>query len=244
MKIVFRPKLIPTVATIVIAPILAGLGLWQSDRAQQKLNILQLYESRLESPPITVGASLESAPLIEYRQVKASGQWDPDHEFYLDNRVLNGRAGFDVITPLKFKGARTAVLVNRGWIPASADRSISPHTKRLEGETLISGTAVIPPEDAFMLKPEPPLSDGWQTVWQTLDLARFESGVDYRIQGFVIRLHENHADGFERAWAPPQNEWIYRHKAYAFQWYALCAALLVIYFLFAFRPQKHPDLKA
>ncbi len=238
MRIVFRPRLIPTLAVAIIAPIFAALGLWQTDRAAQKTAIQQLYQSRLEAPPITVGAAIENAPLMQYRQIHARGVWDSEHEFYLDNQIYQGRAGLHVITPLRFAGAHTALLVNRGWIPAAADRRIEPSARPARGETKISGIAFIPPPDPFVLKADKPLTEGWQKVWQTLDLERFESAADYRLQGFAVRLDPAHPDGFGPAWSPPSDDWIYRHKAYAFQWYALCAALLVIYFAFTFRPQN------
>ena len=238
----FRPKLIPTAGVLIIAPLFAALGLWQQDRAQQKLDIQQLYEARLELPQVSVGAALENPQLMQYRSVRAAGSWDGEHEFLVDNKILNGTPGFHVITPLVFRGSATGVLVNRGWIPGSPDRSNLPDIPDVHGSAAITGIAAIPPENPFVLKQELPLDEGsWELIWQTLNLKRFDEAVDYQIQGFVIRLNENHKDGFERQWQPPQDEWIYRHKAYAFQWFALCAGVLVIYLAFAFRPQKKPD---
>ena len=241
MKVIFRPKLIPTLCTIAIAPMLAGLGFWQMDRAQQKIDIQSKFESRYHAPPVSIGARLESAEEMEFRQIRTTGTWDSAHEFFLDNRVLNSRAGFHVITPLIFRGGQSAVLVNRGWIPASPDRSVMPEVNPLVGESVVTGTATIPPQDPFVLEQAPPLDDGWQTVWQTLDLDRFSQAVPYEIQGFIIQLSVEHQDGFEREWSPPGDNWIYRHKAYAVQWFALCGALLVIYFLFAFSPAQRDE---
>ena len=238
MKVSFRPKWLPTLATIILAPMLAGLGFWQLDRSEQKSTSLQLYQTRAQSPAVTIGAALEAPGEIEYRQVRTDGVWDQSREFFLDNQILDGRPGYHVITPILLKGSNTAVLVNRGWIPAAADRSILPETADLAGESELSGIAVIPPQDTFMLKDEEPLVDRWLPIWQTLDLARFSDNAPYPVQAFVILLDPAHTDGYERQWKPPTDEWIYRHQAYAFQWFALCAALLVIYFLFAFRPRQ------
>ena len=102
----------------------------------------------------------------------------------------------------------------------------------------IVGVAVIPPEYTFTLKDDGPLDEISSPVWQVLDLQRFEDAAPYPVQKFVIQLDPSIPGGFERQWKPPSDEWIFRHKAYAFQWFALCAALLVIYFLLAFRPHK------
>ncbi len=238
MKVKFRPRPVPTMCTLILAPILIGLGLWQTDRAEQRTATLELYTSRIHSPPITIGTTLEAPGEIEYRQVRTSGTWDQSREFFLDNQVSNRRAGFHVITPVLLKGGTTAVLVNRGWILAAADRSILPVTEPLTGTAEISGVAVIPAKNTFTLEDDGPLDENSSPVWQVLDIQRFEDSSPYSLQKFVIRLDPEMAGGFKREWKPPSDEWIFRHKAYAFQWFALCAVLLVIYFLLAFRPHK------
>ena len=238
MKVTFRPRPVPTLCTLILAPVLVGLGLWQTDRAELRTATVELYTTRIHSPPITIGATLEAPGEIEYRQVRTSGTWDQSREFFLDNQVSNRRAGYHVITPLLLKGGTTAVLVNRGWILAPADRSILPVTDPLTGIADIVGVAVIPPEYTFTLKDDGPLDEISSPVWQVLDLQRFEDAAPYPVQKFVIQLDPSIPTGFEREWKPPSDEWIFRHKAYAFQWFALCAVLLVIYFLLAFRPHK------
>lgn len=238
MKVKFRPRLVPTLCTLILAPILVGLGLWQTDRAEQRTETLELYTTRIHSPPITIGATLEAPDEIEYRLVHTSGTWDQSREFFVDNRISNRRPGFHVITPLLLKGGTTAVLVNRGWIPAAADRSILPVTDALTGTADIFGVAVIPAENTFTLEDDGPLDENSSPVWQVLDIQRFEDAAPYSLQKFIIQLDAAMEDGFERNWKPPSDEWIFRHKAYAFQWFTLCAVLLVIYFLLAFRPHK------
>ena len=240
MKLELRFRIVPTLCTIALMPVLISLGFWQLDRAQQKIEILELYESRFYSPPVSIGSTIESAPELEYRRVEANGSWDPQHEFLLDNRVLNGQPGFHVITPLIFRGDQSGVLVNRGWIPGSPDRSQLPQIDSLQGSAMVKGTAVIPPEDTFVLKDPPPLhADDWQSIWQVLDIERFATAVPYQVQGVVLQLDAEHPDGFERQWAPPDNTWIVRHKAYAFQWFALSVTLAVIYFLLTIRPRRN-----
>ena len=35
-----------------------------------------------------------------YRRVRASGEWIAERQFFVDNQIRDGRAGFHVITPL------------------------------------------------------------------------------------------------------------------------------------------------
>ncbi len=239
MKLEFRFRLIPTLCTLALLPALMGLAFWQLDRAEQRMDIQDLYQSRADATPISIGATIESPRELEFHRLRAKGVWDANYEFLLDNRIRNGQPGFHVITPLVFRGEKSAILVNRGWIPGVPDRSQLPTVETVAGESTVTGSAVIPPQDPFVLKDPPPIQPGnWPRIWQTLDLERFANAVPYQIQGVVILLDNTHPDGFERAWPPPDSSWIARHKAYAFQWFALGATLLVIYFLLAFRPRR------
>ncbi len=239
MKLEFRFRFIPTLCTFALLPALMGLAFWQLDRAEEKTDIRDLHASRADSPPIFIGATIESPQELEYHRIRATGMWDARYEILLDNRVRNGRPGFHVITPLVFRGEQSAVLVNRGWIPGTADRSQLPIIDPLSGEATVSGMAIVPPEDPFVLKDPPPINPGeWPRIWQNLDIERFSNAAPYRLQEVVIMMDDEHSDGFERQWPPPDSSWIARHKAYAFQWFALSATLLVIYFLLAFRPRR------
>ena len=239
MDLEFKFKLLPTIATLLILPILVGLGFWQLDRAQQKTEIRNLLLTRSVEPEVTIGATIESTSELEFRRVRVSGTWDQEREFLLDNQVLNSRVGFNVITPLIFSGNKSAVLVNRGWVPASPDRTQLPDTYVNNSETTISGMVTIPDSNPFVLEDPPPLDpDRWQRIWQTIDLTRFSEAVPYKIQGFVIELDPNSESGFERKPWEFEDDWIYRHKAYAFQWFALSTALVVIYFLVTVRPSR------
>ncbi len=238
MKVHFRPRLIPTICTLILAPLLGSLGFWQLDRAKEKTEIQNRYLSRFSEPPIQITSSESSVEDIEFHMVTVTGSWDDTHQFLLDNRVLNGRAGYFVFAPVILQDGKTAVLVNRGWILASADRSKLPELQRIEGETTVTGTAVIPPEDVFQLKDQQPIGETWETVWQVLDIKRFNKTVPYATLNFIVQMNPDHPEGFERQWSLPNDEWILRHKGYAFQWFALCAALLVIYCLFTFRPSQ------
>ncbi len=219
---------------------LLGLGFWQLDRAQQKTEIRDLYWQRSDAPPLNIGSAIEVPEELEYFRLRATGTWDGKHEFLLDNRVRHGQPGFHVITPLLFRGGNSAILVNRGWIPGHPDRSQIPVADSPVGDATVTGTAIIPPADVFLLKDPPPLqSDRWPRIWQSIDIGRFATAVPYQIQGVILLLDDEHSAGFERQWPPPDASWIGRHKAYAFQWFALSATLLVIYFLLALRSRRN-----
>jgi len=218
---------------------LLGLGFWQLDRAAQKTEMYARYADRAGTSSIAIGANIESPLELEFRTVRAMGTWDPAREFLLDNRIRQGQPGFHVITPLVFRGEQSAVLVNRGWIPGVPDRSKLPSYASVQGQSVVTGRAIVPPNNPFVLQDEPTIqSNSWPKIWQTLDMERFANAAPYQLQGVVILLDDAHSNGFARQWPPPDTSWIARHKAYAFQWFALSVTLLVIYFLLTFRPHR------
>ena len=65
------------------------------------------------------------APSSSTAGVVLDGRWLAAHTVYLDNRQMNGRPGFFVVTPLRLDDGR-AVLVQRGWLPRDcSDRTAS-----------------------------------------------------------------------------------------------------------------------
>src|SRR6185312_11348887 len=83
------------------------------------------------------------AEVRRFQRVSVAGRYDAMYQFLLDNRINEGRAGYEVLTPLDLDDGRT-VLVNRGWVPFSGyreklpDVSLSP-----EPRTPVAGPSVV-----------------------------------------------------------------------------------------------------
>src|SRR5688572_11767493 len=109
--------LLGTVAGIALT---ARLGLWQLDRAAQKVALQQSLVQRGAQPELEAGAlatRAEEAPAQHHRRIRLQGQWMDRHTVFLDNRQMDGRPGFYVVTPLWLPAQQRAVLVQRGWAP-------------------------------------------------------------------------------------------------------------------------------
>ena len=87
-----------------------------------------------------------------HRPVRLRGQWLPDASVFLDNRQMNGRTGFFLVTPLRLTGSDRAVLVQRGWTPRDfTDRSRVPTVDTPAGEVVIEGRLAPPPAKLYEL---------------------------------------------------------------------------------------------
>lgn len=175
----FRPGWPATLATALLLPLLIALGQWQLGRAETKEARRAELAARSQFAPwhLDGTAPLPTAEALAYRPVQAAGEYDAAHQMLLDNQVHDGQAGYRVITPLTLAGGDRPqqILVDRGWVPAPADRGHAPQVPAPQGPVLARGTAMPPTKAAFLLAPEEPgLENGhWRGVWQYLTPERY-----------------------------------------------------------------------
>lgn len=224
----FRPKLIPTLATVLLLPLLVHLGLWQYGKAQTKLALQRAYDAAATQPPQPIGIHLPAAEELRFRRVALTGEYEPRYQFLLDNQIQGEAVGYHVITPLHMAGSETRVLVDRGWVPLGSDRSRLPRIDTPGGVGTVSGAVWLPPARVFTLGGAEPMGGRWQTVWENVDLVRYRAAVPFPVQPFLVRLDPASAGGFVRQWPRPDAR-AETNLGYAFQWFGMAAALVVIY---------------
>ena len=122
-------RAIVLLAALVAALGTARLGVWQLSRGAQKTALHDAIVQRTAMPPLTQ-AELQPAGADGaaqwHRRTEVAGRWLPRHTVFLDNRQMNGRPGFFVVTPLELAPG-DALLVQRGWVPVdAADRTRLP----------------------------------------------------------------------------------------------------------------------
>ncbi len=143
-------------ATVALVPLLASLGLWQLDRADQKREIdkgvmqAQAREA-LDLNTFTGKGNINETSFSKefYRAASLSGHYDNEHQYLLDNRTYKGKAGFHVLTPFLLDYTNQSVLVNRGWITYQGTRnnipdiSITKNTISIKGVMKKQGRAIV-----------------------------------------------------------------------------------------------------
>jgi surfeit locus 1 family protein len=121
-----------------------SLGLWQLGRAAEKTAFQDAKTQQADKVALdgrTLGSALDDqaqrAGLIHRRMV-LMGRWLPQHSVFLENRQMNAKPGFFVLTPLQIEGTNGVVLVQRGWAQRSfTDRAALPAIQTPEGLSLI-----------------------------------------------------------------------------------------------------------
>lgn len=227
---------------LAVVGITASLGNWQLNRAAERLEAQALQDERAANGPLRLTGTLPDAAEMSGATVTVSGRWLHGKTVLLDNRSHEGQAGFHVFTPLELlpplKDSATVVLILRGWAPRnSRDRSLLPAIPEPAGEVEVTGRLEPDIEQTLVLgDDETPASA--QRVWQRLDLARFEAWSALPLTPFVVRQTEpanTRADGgLVRQWVSPGSK-VDRHYGYAFQWFAMSAAMLAFWLWLTFR---------
>lgn len=176
-RLVFRPGWLPTLATALLLHLLLALGVWQLDRAATKEARRATLAQQAQLPELSLDGSAPwpAADALAYRRLGVLGRYDAAHQMLLDNQVQDGQAGYHVITPLTLAGGTWQILVNRGWVPAPADRRQVPHIPVPQGPVLARGTGQPPLKAAFLLAPETASleNEHWRGVWQYLTPERY-----------------------------------------------------------------------
>lgn len=224
----FRPALPSTLVTLVLCPCLIWLGLWQLDRAAEKNTLFFDYQRQAKLPAVELSKRLvRSASALQWRAIRARGQYFGPN-ILLDNRVRDGRVGYDVYTPFQTDAA--AVLVARGWIPAPADRAPPNLLARPQGEYEVSGHVGPAPWVGINLKDAAAI-ERFNTELlrvQHIDFDVVDHVLDRNLERFVVYLDPATANGYDRAWPVPTSG-AGKHTAYAVQWFAMACVLLALY---------------
>jgi cytochrome oxidase assembly protein ShyY1 len=234
MPVAFRFRLIPFIATLVLVVLGISLAQWQTRRAEEKLAL----QARLQERAAQAALPLESLAALpgeqlEYRRVLLQGSFLQDWPIYLDNRPHDGVAGFYLLMPFKISPGNRYVLVARGWFPRDAqDRTKMPAIATPQGNVEIAGIVRRDVGHVMQLGAlDPPKP---HAIVQNLDVAGFahDSGLD--ALPFVIEQTSELPDGLRRDWPAPAVD-VDRHRAYAFQWYALAAMAFIFFVVTGFR---------
>ena len=221
----FSPTLVPTAAAAVVFGLLCGLGFWQLERAAGKEERQAAFEA---GRALVIDEAALDGEIREFARVDLEGRYDPSHQFLQDNRTHEGRPGYYVFTPLRI-ASRGAVLVNRGWVPAGPDRSVLPEIPAPAGALRLQGTVRYPREDLFVLGDTGYAAPGWPRVVQRVEIEAMRRSLGYPLAAWLVALDRDAPHGYVREWKAAPGLSPDRHRGYAFQWFALATALLVIW---------------
>jgi surfeit locus 1 family protein len=230
--------------TLLCVLLTGRLGLWQIDRASQKEALRNALVARSQMPELRSGelprSGLQAEPM-HYRNVRLQGQWLKGVTVFLDNRQMDGKVGFFVLTPLELSGDAGTVLVQRGWAPRNVqERTRLPEVRTSGGTVEVVGVLAPVPSRLFEF------SHGDSgPIRQNLDMAGYAIELGRPLLPFTVLQADSRdttGDGLLRHWTRPGID-IHKNYGYALQWFSLGALMTGLYVWFQhIRPRLRRNL--
>ena len=240
-------------AALAAMLVTASLGRWQLSRAADKEALQAMLDARGRMPPIdsatflsTASGAVGDAQALVHRAVVLEGRWLPEHMVYLDNRQMQGRPGFFVLTPLQLTGLTPGVvLVQRGWAPRNfQDRTQLPPVQTSQDAVVRVEGRVAPAPSRLYEFEGSERAQGSSRIRQNLDLAAFGAETGLALANLTVLQTGEAGEGLQRDW-PVVGAGVDKHYGYAFQWFGLCGLIALLYVWFQLvrrfiRPRSQP----
>jgi surfeit locus 1 family protein len=218
-----------TIAALLGVGLTASLGMWQLARASQK-QLLQAALSTQSSKAVldAWGLHAAAAPLqLVHQRARLMGHWVQDKTVFVDNRQMDARVGFFVLTPFELEGAGGVIVVQRGWAPRNFEnRTRLPTVDTPVGRVEIEGRIAPPPAKLYELSGAP-----LGPIRQNLDLAQFQAETGLPLLPITLLQTGTASEGLWREW-PAVNVGVDKHYGYAFQWFGLSTLMVGLYLWF------------
>lgn len=224
-----------TALTAVLLPLLIGLGFWQLERAGEKAALAAAFDARSRAAPVPVDQALWRKPPEElaYLPVFASGRFVPGRHLLLDNRIREGRFGYEVVSLLELDNGSGKVLVNRGWLQGDASRLQLPVIPETTGRVEVQGHLYVAPGKPYLLA-EQQLDGPWPRRLQALEMEKLApaltSELGASVAPYPVRIDAGQPGALDVAWQVV-NVSPAKHRGYAVQWFTMAAVLLIFFFL-------------
>lgn len=211
-----------------------ALGFWQLSRAEEKIEWQVAADTASQLDPIPIAeAPLPLTSERRYIRVELTGRFESEQQFLWDNRIHKGLAGYEVVTPFRLVNGQL-VLVNRGWVRADQRREVLPDVDFASTEVETMSGVLTQPSIGFSSGPAvDPAAQRWPKRMQHFAFAELNAALGEPVLAGVVQnlssSARNSVPMYNDVWQPvstgPE-----RHYGYAFQWFAMFAALTLLFF--------------
>ena len=219
-------KPLPTWLPLVVGTLLviqfAGLGAWQISRGLEKQADRAAF-----SDEGAFTAWQDGMAIRPYQRLRATGRYDTERQFLLENIILNGRYGYYVITPLRGEEGEPVLLVNRGWIEKGSE-PVDPGLLQVPTtRATVRGRAGSLPRAGYKMGAAVDASGSWPRMAVYPSADEVAAALDTPVQAFVLLMAPEEQHGFLRQWVPAEFG-PGKHFGYALQWFAMAVVLAAL----------------
>lgn len=245
-----RQWVITTLVAVLLIPVMIQLGFWQLHRHQDRVARNDLIARNLEAEPVPVERLAREGRTVPredtWRTVTAPGAYEPEREVVVRQRLgADDKQGYFVVTPLRL-GDGSAVLVNRGWVPAGADLTSFPNVPPPPtGEVTVTGRLRPDETTGSGIRDKAGLPDRQVMLINSADEAA--DGLPGPVLGGFVELVGTAPGPAGKQPEPvpePDHSSIGVHIAYAIQWWIFAAAVPVGWWILVRRERRDREAAA
>ena len=236
----FRFRLLSLAAVVGVLVTLL-LGRWQLGRAHEREAQQAAIAAQAGLPAIGNKALMAVQGPADglHRTAQLRGTWQAAFTVFLDNRQMQGKPGFYVLTPLLLEGSKSSIVVQRGWVQRNfSDREALPQLGASAGLVEVEGRLAGPPPRLLELGGAAENSSvvkGPQSgaIRQNLNLQAFATETGLHLLPVTLLQMGESSEGLLRDW-PQVASGASKNYGYAVQWFALSALIAGLYLWFQF----------
>jgi len=206
---------LPYVVGAVLVVQFLGLGVWQIDRGLEKSADKQAFASQAGFASWSDGMQVRS-----FQKLKATGRFDTEHQFLLENIIINSRYGYYILTPLIVEEGAPALIINRGWVERTGQDFDASTIALDDAHVTVTGRAGSLPRAGYRMGDAILADPSWPIPAVYPELADLSKALGREVQPFVLLMDPKESQGFYRHWVPDEMG-PGRHYAYALQWFAM-----------------------
>ena len=227
-----RPSLLAWLLLAAGLVLFISAGRWQYGKAELKRGQLRAFDEVIGAEP-TILTGLSALAPDGFDRVQVRGHLLAQR-FLLDNQVRDGRVGVEVFAPLQ--GVDGGVmLVALGWLAYADGQRQPPDLPAVvpaapTDTSAWRGILAPPPSHGLRLGRDWREQAGYPKLMPYFALDEIADDLGVALSARVLRLEPDQGDGvWRRDWRPAQGMPPERHLGYAWQWWFLAMAIVIVF---------------
>ncbi|WP_211013032.1 SURF1 family protein [Pseudoalteromonas luteoviolacea] len=201
-------------AVIVVMLVCFRLSYWQWQRATNKQALLAQLTERSQNQKTLFSQDPDS---LQGVKAVLTGKLDQKHWWLLDNQIVSGQVGYDLIAIFDADDSAERFVINLGFVPAGKNRSHLPEIALPSGKLQVNAQFKIGNWSGFTLAEYPNQSAHHSNVLQYLEHTFFSRELEANISPLLLIADQAVIEGitphYEAVVMSPE-----KHRAYALQW--------------------------
>ncbi|MEU8814612.1 SURF1 family cytochrome oxidase biogenesis protein [Actinoplanes sp. NPDC048796] len=241
-RFLLRPRWLAAAAfALAAASVMVMLGNWQlrryeersaiNDRIDAADSVQAVPMTSVLAKPATAGSSGHAPGKdLAWTKVTVTGRYDPQHEIQARGRTVDGDVGYEIVTPLVLDDG-TAVLVDRGWIPAPAGGALAAPSVPAAPTGTVTVVGQLHLSES---RPAPIERRNGRLDTRRITVPKLAPEMPYPVYGaYVLLTEQTPANDAAFTRIPIDHEDAWQNGGYAVQWWLFAVMALFAYGYYA-----------